>query len=370
MNRIFDKIKFLFKKPKVVIVTGNGATCAKEAIFQVLKQHFKIGKEILLFEGDLTEPGNLREFKFLIKKSSLPILVVTHLSNPPPEKNFWASEREKAKKIRELAKTLPVQGYLILNFDDETVREIKNETNLKEFTFGFQEGADFRATDIKYQASGGSEGGKEGKALFDLDTGVNFKVSYKGNIVPVWLEKLFSKEQIYAALSAVSVGTIFDLNLVETSQALKSYKSLPGKMRLIEGIKNSMILDNSKSATVFSTAEALEILGKIKCPEHSRRIAVLGDIIGIGKYTIEAHEAIGERVAKAADLLFTFGPRAKFIAKGSFEKGMNFEKISQFDTIEEGKLKLQDEIKEGDLILVDGSREMEMGKIIAEIKAW
>jgi len=242
---------------------------------------------------------------------------------------------------------MPARGYLVLNFDDETVREIKDETNLKETTFGFQENADFRATDIK------------------LDTGTNFKVNYRGNIVPIWLDGLFGKEQIYAALATASVGSIFNLNLVAISQALKKYQSLPGKMRVIEGIKHSRILDDSQSATVSSMIEAIETLGII--PGYTRKVAVLGDVMGVGKYTIEAHEAIGERVAKKADLLFTFGSRAKFIAQGAQNKGMPLEKIFQFDIIDEGKLKLQDEIREGDLILVDGSKEMEMDKIVKEI---
>jgi len=348
MNLI-NKIKFLLKKPKVVIVTGEGRACAKEAIYQVLKQYFKIGSEILVFETNLTNSALAEKFKFLITKSSLPILVVSHVGDIPPEKDFFAGEKEKTLTIRKLAKTMPAQGFLVLNFDDETVREIKDETNLKELTFGFQEGADFRATDLK------------------LNTGTNFKINYKGNIVPVWLEKLFGKEQVYSALSAAAVGTVFDLNLVQISQALKNYQSLPGKMRLIEGIKHSWILDDSESANVFSMTEAIEILGKIQ--GFKRKIAVLGDIIGIGKYTIEAHEAIGERVARNSDLLFTFGQRAKFIAQGAIQKGMVLEKIFQFDTINEGKLKLQDEIKEGDLILVDGSKEMEMAKVVEEIKA-
>ena len=163
------------------------------------------------------------------------------------------------------------------------------------------------------------------------------------------------------------MGIVLDLNLVEISQGLKNYQSLPGKMRLIKGIKNSWILDDSESATVFSMVEAIEILGEVQ--EFKRKIAVLGDVVGIGKYTIEAHEAIGERVAKNANLLFTFGQRAKFIAQGAIQKGMALEKIFQFDTAEEGKIRLQDEIKEGDLILVDGSKEMEMGKIVEEIKS-
>ena len=364
MNLI-NKIKFLLKKPKVVIVTGEGRACAKEAIYQVLKQYFKIGSEILVFETNLTNSALAEKFKFLITKSSLPILVVTQVGDIPFDKDFFAGEKEKTLTIRKLVKVMPAHGFLILNFDDETVREIKDynppTTPSHIITFGLQEGADFRASDIK------------------LNTGTNFKINYKGNIVPVWLEKLFGKEQVYSALSATAVGRIFDLNLVEISQALKNYHSLPGKMRLIEGIKHSRVLDDSESATVFSMAEAIEILGKIQ--GFKRKIAVLGDVIGIGKYTIEAHEAIGERVAKNSDLLFTFGPRAKFIGQGAIQKGMalarpNFgknlggrEKIFQFDTIDEGKIKLQDEIKEGDLILVDGSKEMEMAKIVEEIKA-
>lgn len=343
---IFEKIKFILNKPKVVIITGEGRSCAKEAVFQVLKNYFKIGKDVLIFE---TDDQKVKKFEFFLKNSSKGVLVITHIGEIPYDKEFFSGEKMKLKEVTSLAKVLPAQINLVLNFDDETVREINDITSLNTLAFGFQERADFRVTDIK------------------LNRGTNFKINYKGNIVPIWLEKLFGKEQIYSALAAVAVGTISGLNLVEISQALKNYYSLPGKMRLIEGIKKSWILDDSESATIFSMAEAIEILGKIQ--GFKRKIAVLGDVMGIGKYTIEAHEAIGERVSKNADLLFTFGARAKFIAQGANQKGMALEKIFQFDTIDEGKLKLQDEIKEGDLILVDGSKEMEMGKIVEEIKA-
>jgi len=338
---------FIIKKPKIVIVVGNGRACAKEVIFQILKNYFKVGKEIFIFETDLKNASEFAKFNFLVKNSSLPILAVTHFGDLPPDKDFFASDKEEIEPVKKLAKSMPSFGYLILNFDDETVREIKDETNLKEITFGFQERADFYASDIK------------------INGGTNFKINYKGNVVPAWLNRTFGKEQIYSALAGVVVGTILDLNLVEISQSLKDYKSLPGKMRLTEGINNSVILDDSESATVFSMIEAIEILGKI--PNYQRKIAVLGDVLGIGKYTIEAHEAIGERVAKNADLLFTIGQRAKFIAEGAKMKGMAVEKIFQFDSIKEGLLKLKNEIKERDLILIDGSKEMNMNEIVREL---
>jgi len=390
---LLSKLIFLWKKPKVIIVTGNGRSCVAEAIFQVLKQCFsksadlsaedlskaeasgeggKVKKisekegnlldflknEILIFD---TELAKAKEFNFLIKNSRLPILVVTQVGEIPSDKDFFAGERKKVEEIKKLVKILPPFSRLILNFDDETVREIKSESSAHSLTLGFQSGADLKASDVR------------------LNSGTNFKINYEGNIVPVWLNHLFGKEQIYAALVAVACGMIFELNLVEISQSLKFYKSLPGRMRLIEGIKKSWVLDDSESASVFSMIEALEILGKINIEEltrlrqgfggQGRKIAVLGDILGIGKYTIEAHETIGEKVINAANLLFTIGPRAKFIAQGAKSKGFLEEKIFQFDEVKEAISALKTEIKEGDVILIDGSTEMKMGKVVEEIIA-
>ena len=362
-----SKLTFLLKKPKIIIVTGNGRACAAEAIFQVLSQKLGsagerfservrktqkikikdvLSSEILIFPSAI---DSSKEISFLLKNSSLPILVVTAVGEIPADKNFFAAELEKVKPISEVASEVPNKGCLVLNFDDETVREIGTKNKkIRCLTFGFQEGADCRASDII------------------LNKGTNFKVQYNNNIVPVWLDKLFGKEQIYSALAAVCVGTILDINLVEISQALKSYQSLPGKMRLIEGIKYTYILDDSENASVYSMAEAVEILGKIKT--EGRRIAVLGDILGIGKYTAEAHEAIGERVARNADLLFTIGARAKFIAQGALTKGMEKDKIFQFDEVDKAKMALQREMKKGDLVLIDGSKEMKMEEVVIEVR--
>jgi len=385
---IFKKLLFLFKRPSVILVTGKGRSCATQAISKALnpvrdsendgeaeardisngvKSYPEKGK-ILIFGSDLSEPKEIEKFSFLLKKSQLPILVVTHIGDIPADKDFFAGDREETLQIRKLAKILPDRAFLILNFDDETVREIENESLAHSLTYGFQERADFQASDINLNL-----------------TGTNFKMNYEGNIVPFWLKNLFGKEQIYSALTAICLGVVKNINLVEISQALGSYESLPGKMRLIKGIKNSSVLDDSENATLFSMIEGLEILGKIEIEGPARnapattskmlagaggrKIAVLGDVLGIGKYTIEAHETIGEKVARASGLLFTVGSRARFIAQGAKNKGMPEQNIFQFDNIEEAKKALQKEIKKGDLILVDGSKEMKMGEIVEEIRA-
>ena len=223
-----NKLIFLLKKPSVIVVSGNGRFLAKEAILKVLSSHFRIGNEILVFEvGD----KEIKKFGFFLKNSPRAILVVTPVGDIPYDKEFFGGAKEEVKEVTLLAKTLPAQANLILNFDDETVREINDVTNLKTLTFGFGERADLRASDVRLNPVRNLEDKRDNnieslKKQFEVSNGVNegtnFKVNYKGNIVPVWLEKLFGKEQIYAALSAVAVGTIFDLNLVEMSQSLKN----------------------------------------------------------------------------------------------------------------------------------------------------
>jgi len=203
----FKKLKVLFRRPKVVIVTGRGRTYTKGAIFQILKPYFKVGDEVLILEGDF---GVLKsqDIKFLIKNSSLPILVVNHFGEIPSSQDGFMEEKENIKEILNLVKILPPQGSLVLNFDDKTIQEIKNMINQKVLTFGFQEGADLQATDIK------------------LNSGTNFKLNFQKNVVPIWLHSLFDKEHVYNALAAVGVGVLLDLNLIEISQELKNYKFL------------------------------------------------------------------------------------------------------------------------------------------------
>lgn len=331
----------------MILTAGKGRETAEEAIFRVIARHFKIGKEIIIC--DYAD----KDADFFFKKSRLPILVVSHIGEYHPEKEFFAGDIDRVKKIEKLASSLPSHTYLILNFDDETVRELKNKSMAHPITFGFGMRADVRATDI---------------VLTQFPArGTNFKINHEGNIVPCWLENLFGKENIYAALAAVSAGLVLGLNLVEVSEALKDFKGLPGIMQLVAGIKNSLILNDSKNASPLSMLESLEILKKIDGAQ--RKIAVLGDMVGAGKYAIEAHETIGEKVKGSADLLFTVGERARFFAQGAKNKGMAEDKIFQFDDALSAAKALQNEIKEGDFILIDGSKEMSMIEVVKEIKA-
>jgi len=203
MSKIPNLLNFFWKKPRIIIITSEGRKITAEAIYSILRGDFKIGKEVLIFETDLKSSQELERLKSLIKKSESPILIATHTGEIPPDNISFAGDQNKLIEIRELVKILPISGYLISNSDDEAVRELGKESQAKFLTFGFSERADFIASDVK------------------TNGGANFKINYRGNIVPVWLEKSNGKEQIYSALAAAAVGIINGLNLVEISQSLK-----------------------------------------------------------------------------------------------------------------------------------------------------
>jgi len=209
MKGLLNKIKFYIKKPPVIVLIGQGSQTAKEAILAVLTPHFKIDKELLIYQANF---DNLTDLKFLLKNSKQPILLASHTSEYYSDKEFFPGDNKIAENILKIADFLPSRGYFIFNYDDEAVRDISQKIKTGQLSFGFGIRADLRASDIVLTQS--------------PNLGTNFKINYQGKIVPIWLKNLFGKENIYAALAAAMVGEILGINLVEISNGLKEYKGV------------------------------------------------------------------------------------------------------------------------------------------------
>ena len=72
--------------------------------------------------------------------------------------------------------------------------------------------------------------------------------------------------------------------------------------------------------------------------------------------------------AEKTDILITVGAAAKLMADSAANQ-MKTENILSFNTYQEVNDKIQEIIKEGDLILVKGSQSMRMEKVVKEIMA-
>ena len=196
--------------------------------------------------------------------------------------------------------------------------------------------------------------------------GLTFKMDYAGSSVPVRIIGSFGKQNVYAALAGAAVGITYGMNLVEISESIGKYKPPPGRLNLVEGEKETWILDDTYNASPQATHAAIDVLRDLPA---KRKIAVLGDMLEIGKFTIQSHQKVGDQLNGVADIVITCGPRAKFIAKELLDHGFAPNKIiSVSDSYEAGK-ELERMIEPGDLILVKGSQSMRMERVVEEIMA-
>ena len=306
--------------------------------------------EMLVLEYGADKPGDLKQLLEIARPN---ISVITAVGDVPAHVEFFNGPQEVAREKSRLIEQLPSAGFAVLNYDDETVMELKDRTRAHIITFGFQKGAELRLINFENRF-------EDGKPV-----GVSFKMEYGGSSVPVKIYGGFGKVQAYAAGAAAAVGLIFGVNLIKISEALKLYKPAPARMELFPGVKGTAIIDSSYNASPLSMQAALDTLRDLP---GKRKVAVLGDMLEIGEYSMEAHERVGKTVAQVADVLVTVGIAGKLIAESAKKNGLAKKNIQSFDSADEAIGAVEKSIKKGDLILVKGSHAMELGKIVEAIR--
>ncbi|MEK7585412.1 MAG: UDP-N-acetylmuramoyl-tripeptide--D-alanyl-D-alanine ligase [Patescibacteria group bacterium] len=393
-------------RPRIIGITGNvGKTSAKEAIYTVLNERLKVrrseksfnseiglplsilgrpnawgrpmswlrnlgaGLALALFRHDYPEwlvleigvdrPGDIKRLSGWLK---LDAAVLTSLPDLPVHLEFFASPEALAAEKLLLLHLVKPGGLVVLNGDDARIREardnfaneFKNKA-LKVITYGFGPSNDLRLNNEHLYYEGGKP------------MGLTFKLDEGGHTVPFRLPEQVGRPQLYAAAAALAVGLGLDFNLIEMAEALLNYLPPAGRLRLLKGVKGSMILDDTYNASPAAMAEALETLRAIDVA--GRRIAVLGDMMELGAKTIEAHRAVGEQTAAVANVIVTIGIRAKFISEAARAKGFAPERLYHFDEAPAAGVAVERLLGAGDLILIKGSQSMRLEQVVEEIMA-
>ena len=381
-------------KPKIIAISGTvGKTSTKEAVALVLGSEFDIRKSEKSYNSEIGVPLAIigaktgwRSFKqwllvilkglkvFLLANDYPKILilemgvdrpkdmekmvswvkpyaaVITAVGTVPVHVQYFSGPEELINEKRKLVECLSDNNWAILNIDDKAAANFRKNTKAQTITYGFSESADLSASNYKMDGDG-----------------IVFKVNYKGNIVPVRLDKFFGRHNVYIILAAIGAGLACGINLVKSVEAVSEMKPLLGRMNLLKGVSGSLIFDDSYNSSPIAVEAAVEVLSEYPA---KRRIAVLGDMKELGVFSQSEHKRIGEMLrAKDIWLLFTVGPEAKFIAEGARRSGFDAFKIFEFSGSAEAGEAVKNIIQEGDLILVKGSQSARMEKVVEKIMA-
>lgn len=412
MKEIFKKIlAYILKsesrlvlwkyKPRVIAITGSvGKTSTKDAVFAVLsalsyvrKSEKSFNSEIglplsvlgvpngwsnplvwtvnilrglwlfiwphtypkwLVLEVGVGKPGDMDKTAAWLATDAV---IITAIGETPVHIEFFDSREHLIEEKAALIKTLKPSGLLVLNQDDEAVRAMGEKTKCRKVTFGFSEEADIRGSgeNISYSEKNEPEG-------------IIFRVDAEGKSLPVVLNGVFGRNHIYASLSALALASGLRLNILSAAESLRDYDVPPGRMRLLKGIKKSLIIDDTYNSSPTACVSALRTLAEIKCRiDGCRKIAVLGDMLELGKHTIDAHKEIGRLVPDSAEALIVVGPRAQNIKEGALLAGMRPEHIFEFGDSQSAGESLSGFLTQNDIVLIKGSQGMRMERIVEEV---
>ncbi len=314
----------------------------------------------LVLEVGIGKPGDMSRTALWLKTD---VVIITAIGETPSHIEFFDSHKHLVEEKSALIETLKKDGLLILNNDDEIVSKMKEKTKNRVITFGFKEDSDIKGSgdSIAY-----TEGG--------IPEGLIFRIDEGGSSLPVAIEGVFGRNHVYASLGALAFSSALKFNMIDAINKLKNYNVPPGRMRLLKGIYDSFIVDDTYNSSPFACESALKTLGEVRSLGRSptgepggRKIAVLGDMLELGKHTEEAHKNIGKIAKENVNILMVVGPRAKKIKEGALEAGMNTENVFEFpDSREAGKF-LKTFLQKGDFVLVKGSQGMRMEHVVEEI---
>ena len=359
-----------FNIPVIAITGSNGKTTTKEILAHILSRRFNTIKAKASFNNFIGLSLTLLEIKsdtqvvILEMETNLingisrlceiahpKIGIVTNIGNTHLE--YLKTKEGVYNEKLELVESLPSDGVAVLNFDDPYVIRMKEFAKAKRIvSFGIENKSHFSASKIKI-----------GDTFLEFTLNDNYKVRLN----------TISKGNVYNCLTAVAVAhSVFGLNLKEVIANLKDVRFPPMRMELIKfsirgcserHVKDIRIINDSYNANPQSMQEALFTLRNVNT--SGRKIAVLGNMLELGKRTLDLHYQIGRLCAGyKVDILITVGNMARRIADSAKENGMPKEKIYVLDNTQKTIKILFDILKSGDVILIKGSRKMKMEKIV------
>ncbi len=360
LQRIAHHHRMKFKIPVIGVTGSNGKTTVKEMIYKILSLRYNVLKNEGTKNNHIGVPQTLLklnsaynlcvlemgtnhrgEISLLADIARPGVAVITNIG--PSHLEFLRDLEGVFDSKKEIFEYLGRDDLAILNGDDEYLSCIKNK-KFKIMRFGFNNLNNFRASRLSTE---------RGRIKFFL----NDRSSFILNLLGV--------HNVYNSLAAIAAARHFGMSYEAIKKAL--YEYTPNSMRLnIKDINGLVIIDDAYNSNPLSMRYALESVKDY--PARSRWI-VSADMLELGAGEKDFHAIVGESIAKFGfDGLVTFGSLSQHTSLRALECGMRKDRVWHCSTREEVADTLHKVAREGDLILIKGSRAMRMEEVIERLK--
>jgi len=359
-----------WKKPVVGITGSAGKTTAKEITSHLLRF---FGKKVLSNEknhnNNIGHPLTVlklienQDFDLAVLEMAMstpnneiarlcqitPPDVAVVLNVLPVHIEHLGSIENIAKAKAEIVEGMKQGGVAILNADDFRVLSMKSLSKGEFITYGIDSNADVMAEEIS------SEGFCKTNFVLKLPNG-------KARV----LFPLNGKHNVMNALAASAVGYVFGMSPEEISEALSKVSAPEQRGEILRFEKGFIVVNdsyNSNPDALLSMVKTVVENGK----NMKRKIIMAGEMMELGAEAEKIHYETGKKIAESGvDVVIGVGNLARKLVEGARDSGL---KQTEFlENSEKAADYILSEIKEGDLVLVKGSRSVRMEKIVEKLQ--
>lgn len=252
-----------------------------------------------------------------------------------------------AKAKGELIAGLPEHGTAVLNADDETVMGLAARARGRVLTYGLNASADVQGQNVRMEAGG-----------------TRFRAVAGGRSAEARIEA-WGRHNVGNALAATAVGLAMGMDLAAITGGLRDYS--PPKMRLQPvSVGDVLVINDAYNASPSSMRAAFEVLDEVAGPR--RRVAVLGEMKELGETSAAMHREVGQFAGKVAQVVIAVGTEGHAIAEGARGTGLSAFRVVEAATNGEAVTRLRAVLRPGDVVLVKGSRALQMEEIVEALR--
>ena len=305
-----------FNIPLIGITGSSGKTTTKDMLASILSFAGKTLKTEENYNNEIGVPKTLlklnKSYKYAVIEMAMQrigeiedlawftcpnIAVITNIGSAHME--HLRSENNIAKAKSEILKFQKRNDFAVLPADDKYFIFLKKKAKGRIITLGIDSISDVRAEAIRFQNDSSS-----------------FILATKRFSIRIDLP-LPGKHNIYDALAAAAAACALKIDPKYIKKGLENFK-LSSKRLNIKYLKRIRLIDDTYNANPDSMSASLNVLENYP----PRRIAVLGDMMELGKLSRKSHENIGRLAANLnIETLITVGKLAKYIALGAKRAG-------------------------------------------------
>jgi len=398
--RFFAKLSLFINKPKIIGITGSvGKSSARNVIYAILKDHFKVK---MIKEGNSEtgiplgilglNPGNyqitdwikiiiLSPFKIFYLNGIKILIIEMGVDSPFPPKNMdylltvvkpdisvvlnaypvhseqfdvminnkvrvdqrveLVTRKIAEEKAKIITKAEPEVG--IYNSDNLYIKDQISDTKAtsqgsKLLSFG-----EDKKNDVYYGNFDVNLKKSSFELIFPNLRSKKVNIEIKGYFLPEKYQEIFS--------AGFLVGLSLGLDIEDINKGLVKNFFLPkGRSSIFQGINNSIVIDSSYNASRAAMSTFIETTSYLAKKEKRPLVILMGDMRELGKESENEHKIIAESVKKSADYFFCVGKLTKKYVLPEIKNGRWFK-----NSVELGQY-LKTSLPYHSVVLVKGSQ--------------